>query len=270
MKNYGVAKVKVEVLNVLPYVQKAFKILTFDITAKSLNSSNADENFFTPYAEYLSNDKFSVCFPEKRKLNIDNYLNKGQVAIPGVTPATPAATPLTVSASGFNPQSTNVVSNSNVSSLANNVASVATENNVSSENVKSLVTTSVSAYNNSISSGKSNSYASGAAFSSIKGSTTFKVADAIANFVTELGKSRIPSVINSSSGSPQSSDTNSSGSSGSSGSTFSEGTIRSAFNAYNDAFSRAIASGKTGQEAIDAAKSAASTFIPNFDPSANY
>ena len=86
MNNYGIAKAKVEVLNYLPYVEQVPKVISFDISADALTALSSDD-YIPPYIESLNYEKFSVCFPPKRKLYIDNYLDDKKISVPGTTEA---------------------------------------------------------------------------------------------------------------------------------------------------------------------------------------
>lgn len=78
MKNYTIAKVFVNIYDLLPYINKNYKRYDFDITAfswKAISSSNIFPPILLEQVED-NNQGFAAIFPSKRKYAINNYITR--------------------------------------------------------------------------------------------------------------------------------------------------------------------------------------------------
>ena len=85
-KNFGIANVKVEILDKLPYVVENRRY-NMDVIADMLPSF-LNSRLVPPILTELiqeQNDGFSAWLPEKRRMMVDNYLADGSVVPPGFT-----------------------------------------------------------------------------------------------------------------------------------------------------------------------------------------
>ena len=86
MKNFGIAQVKVELLNGLPNVAPLWKKYNFDVGAFDWNAINNSPVFKPVLVEEVHDQEggFAALFPSRRVFPIDNFMSVGEAA-QGVT-----------------------------------------------------------------------------------------------------------------------------------------------------------------------------------------